>query len=416
MRLPHSFIGLINLGLRGSTLALRFCLSFYVIKLIGIEASGIYGLLLGLVGIVPAAVGWGLNYFVSREVVGTSDQVGMLFIRDRLVVTLASLSAVTLIALAVLVGFGWKITLLYWLIIVLVWMETIALDLYLPLLGMELAFKANIFVFVRSALWVVPLVGLGLYLPAMRTMEAVLTAWVAGNLVGFLLLVYFVRHWPLGKILSTPVDAKWLKLRLSQSWFIYLSDLGLVGLIYMDRYIAGSMLGLALTGVYTFYWSLANALQTLVQTAVVQVALPSMVKAFQNDDIDTWRQVLRKEFVKTLVISAALSLAIYLASQALMVVLHMDDVRQHYGLFLLLLVAAVVRSCSDLINMGLTSMRRDGHYAIINIAGVFFSGATAVACIWLFDLSGAGIAALIAAAALLGVRVYYLNKPHKAAA
>ncbi len=37
---------LFNTGLRGSTLVLRFALSFYIVKFMGLEAAGIYGLAL----------------------------------------------------------------------------------------------------------------------------------------------------------------------------------------------------------------------------------------------------------------------------------------------------------------------------------------------------------------------------------
>ena len=61
MRFLKRFNSLFNLGLRGSSLVFRFLLSFYIIKYLGLEASGIYGLALGAVGIAPALLGWGLS-------------------------------------------------------------------------------------------------------------------------------------------------------------------------------------------------------------------------------------------------------------------------------------------------------------------------------------------------------------------
>jgi O-antigen/teichoic acid export membrane protein len=397
-----------SLGLRGATLTIRFCLSFYILKFLGYEAFGVYGLVLGLIGVIPAAIGWGLNYFVSREVVGRPQTEALLIVRDRLVITVLSLTTLTVLALILLPVAGYPLGLTSVLVIMLIWTETLGLDINQPLIGVNLALPANIVYFIRSALWVVPLVAAGILWPATRTLDVIFGVWLVGQLFGLGSVLWFVRKWPLGLATSMPIDRKWVHHRLSTSWFIYLSDLGLVGLIYVDRYIVGAMLGLALTGVYTFFWSLTNALQTLVQTAVVQLALPPLVIAVKEGGTSVWRATLRTEFIRTLVISVVLSVAIYLASEVIIEVLGMQSLREHRLVFILLLLAAVLRSCSDLLNAGLTSLTLDRYYAIINIGGILLSVVLASAGIALFGLNGAGFAAVITAGLLTAVRVALL--------
>jgi hypothetical protein len=166
MRLLRRLRSMSNLGLRASTLVFRFLLTFYIVKYLGYEAAGIYGLTLGAVGIMPALIGWGLNYFVSRDAVGVPVVEAASKIKTRLVVTTMSLAAATVLSVILAFATGYQLTPIYILIIVLVWLETYALDLHVPMIAMEMALQANILVFIRSALWVPVIVVLGVAQPS----------------------------------------------------------------------------------------------------------------------------------------------------------------------------------------------------------------------------------------------------------
>lgn len=393
-----------NLILRSLTLALRFVLALYIAKYLGFEATGIYGLAVGVVGVVPALIGWGLNYFVAREVVGRHPTDAIPLVKDRLLITTASLAMLTLAALLAALVLGVEITRLHVIIAVLAWLETYSLDLHLPLIGLELPEQANMLVFVRSAIWIPPIMALGLLIPRFQSVEIILDAWIAADICALGVLLFIGRHWHIRRSLGHPIDFGWMRSRLRRSWYIYLSDLGLVGFMYADRYIVSYFLGLTATGIYTFFWSLTNALQTLVATTVVQIALPALVKSFPLDDHNEWRRELRRQFAKTIGMSIGLSVAIFLFGEVLLRYFAMTALAEHRDLFLLMLATSVLRSCSDLANVGITSTRRDRSYAAINILGVLFSIASCVLGVLLFGLLGVGIASLAIAVILLGVR------------
>ncbi|KQR73272.1 hypothetical protein ASG03_00070 [Rhizobium sp. Leaf341] len=400
--------GLVNLAFRGSTLVFRFLLSFYIIKYLGFEATGIYGLALGAIGILPAMLGWGLNYLVSREVIGKDPAFAAAIVKNRLFVTTATLIVSTILGLIVAYAMGYQITFLYGLIIALIWLETYGLDIHLPLIGQSMATEANLLVFVRSALWVPIVVGLGLAFPVFRTLEAVFIGWIASYVLAAALLAYLLRTWPLRQTAATPVDFRWIQERLRHSWHIYISDLSIVGLMYADRYIVNYMLTLTLTGVYTFFWSLTNALQTLMQTAVIQLALPILFQARHKGSIAEWKRVFRKQIIKTAVIATVLAAGVLGGSEFLIRFLSMSEISEHRGLFILLLLAAIVRSCSDLLNVGLTSLNKDSHYASINMFGVCLSVTMTAAMISWLGFNGTGVAALITAVVVTGIRGAYL--------
>lgn len=408
MKILKRLKSLSNLGLRASTLVFRFLLTFYIVKYLGFEAAGIYGLTLGAVGIMPALVGWGLNYFVARDAVGVPVVTAAAKIKTRLVITTISLTLATILAVILAFATDYPLTPIYILIIVLVWLETYALDLHVPMIAMEMALQANVLVFIRSALWVPVIVGLGLMFPALQSLEAVFASWILSYVVVFAVLYWLIRSWPLKEIARAPLEGTWIKERLRRSWFIYFSDLGLVGLVYADRYIVSFMLGLTLTGVYTFYWSLTNALQTLMTTAVVQLALPVLFKAYNSGSATDWRRIMRQQFIKTTALSVVLGIGVFFGSEVLIHVLDMKGVTEYRSIFIMLLLAAIIRSSSDLLNVGLTSMKKDNHYATINLLGVCLSVAMAFAMIELFGFVGTGIAALATASIVAVVRAVFL--------
>lgn len=405
-----------NLILRSSTLGLRFLLALYIAKYLGFEATGVYGLTVGVVGVVPALIGWGLNYFVAREVVGRRPADAVPLVKDRLLVTTISLTLLTFAALLTALILGLEITRLHLIIVVLAWLETYALDLHLPLIGLELSKHANMLVFVRSAIWIPPIVALGFLFPKLQNVEVILDAWVLADVCALIILVFIGRHWHIRRSLGRAIDVEWIRSRLRRSWYIYLSDLGIVGFMYADRYIVSYFLGLTATGIYTFFWSLTNALQTLVATTVVQIALPALVKSFPVGNHSAWRAELRRQFVKTVGLSVGLAVMIFLFGEVLLRYLAMTGLAEHRGLFLLMLATSVLRSCSDLANVGITSTGRDRSYATINILGVLLSIASCVLGVMLFGLIGIGIASLATAITLLGIRLAFLASAVRASA
>ncbi|PCD01729.1 hypothetical protein COC42_16590 [Sphingomonas spermidinifaciens] len=405
--------GGLNLMLRALTLGFRFGLSFYIVAFLGLEAAGIYGLAAGAVGVAPAAIGWGLNYFTAREVVGRTPDKVVALVKSRLFVTLVSLTLGSLGLAAFGLATGNFTDPIFLLILVLLWLETIALDLYLPLIGLELATQANVIVFVRSAVWVPVIIVLGIYVPALRTLEALFVAWIVCHLLSLVLMGFFLRRWPVMAELNAPIDRNWIAARLRQSWYIYFSDLGIVGLAFLDRYIVNWILGIGATGVYTFYWSIANALQTMMQTAVVQLALPRLLKSFREPTLDNWQRALRGEIVKTGILATSLAAAIFVAVE---IVIRFDPGGRfpHYtGLLALMMIAAVARAGSDLLNTTITSTGRDRYYAITNVAGVAMTLGFGIFFISEFGLIGSGLSALVTATLLVIARAAYVRRVYR---
>lgn len=397
------------MAIRGSQLFFRFALSFYIVSQLGLEAAGIYGLAIGAIGIVPAAVGWGLNYFVSREVVGHTPATAAGLVRDRLAISIASLLAGTIVVVPILVWMTGSLSETAILILILLWLETLALDIYMPMIGLEMALFANVMVFIRSALWIPIVVGIGFLYPPLQTLDAIFIGWIASHFVAYAMLFAHLRRWPIRDGLRDPMQLGRLGKRVRDAWYIYFSDLGIVGLGYADRFILNALLGLAATGIYSFYFSITNALQTLITTAVVQLALPRMVRAARSGDGAEWRAELRRQMVRTLAYAGVLAAVIFAATEVIFYLSPEGRFPVYRTLLVIMLLAAVIRSGSDLLNVAITSMGRDHAYAATNVVGVLLALAFGAGFMWAFGLIGAGLSAVATATSLLVIRLLYLR-------
>lgn len=403
--------GLSPIALRILTQALRFGLSFYVIGFLGLHAAGIYGLAIGAAGIAPALIGWGLNYHLSREIVGHTPADAAPLIRDRMAISLGSLAALSLpAALAI----GWAAPAGDWwlcaLILALIWFETLALDIFVALIALEKAFLANVLVLVRSALWVPLVIALALVDPRFRTLEALFATWIGFHLLAMAIFAACLRGWHIRAGLGQPIRLDWAKQWVRTRWFIYLSDLAYVGLVYFDRYIVVLVLGLAATAVYAFYWALANALQTIILTALVQIAGPRLIRAARQGGAAAWHAEMRQQMAKTAGLALILAALNFGATEAIIFLAPEGKVPVDRGLFLLLLLAAVIRCCSDMLNAGLMSLKQDKSYAAVNLLGLAVTVVVGPIAMLLWGLAGAGVALVLTATTLLAFRLILIRR------
>src|SRR5690606_30131302 len=94
-----------------------------------------------------------------------------------------------------------------------------------------------------------------------RTIEHLLFGW----------LVALILSWAL-PIARLATRQRWRSIGFRWTWLrncirpsvpFYLNNVNAVGRLYVDRFLVVGFLGLELTGVYTFFWSVANTMHIL---------------------------------------------------------------------------------------------------------------------------------------------------------
>ena len=397
-----------NLTVRAAGLAMRLGLVAYLARFLGIAEVGQFGLIQGAAGLTPVVLGWGVTYFLGREVVGHAPLQAGRLVRDRLILTLVSLTVAGAVATALILAQVIAApSSAFWIAAILA-LEAIAFDLHFALINVGRPLVANFLLLLRSGLWVVPAAGLGMLFPTLRTLDFVLLCWTIFLVIHFGTLLQWFGGWPLAAIARAPIDVGWVTSRIRGARLIYLNDLGVVGMAYLDRYIVHSMLDLRATGLFVLHWAIANAIHVLTTAATVQLSLPILVQAYRQGGEPQWRNELQALARRVLAIGAPLALLTIAVAVYCLPVLLDGDSPIDGTLLALMLGSVVIRLLADAFNYGLYSRGRDRALALINIGGAVFSAALSLVLLPAFGLNGVGLAMLVTSILLLAIRVSVL--------
>ncbi len=411
--LRESLPSLANLTMRGASIVARFGLTILLARALNLDDIGKYGLIVGFAAVVPAVLGFGLNHYVSRELIGLDAFEAGKRVRDRLTVSLLVTVIASLLAFAArCAGLPLPDPLL-WLVILCAF-ETYALDMHLILIGAQKPFTANLVYFVRSSLWVLPLTLLFLAAPMARSLNAVLILWLGGLVAGMMVAAVSIRHWPWRRVAAIPVDRAWLRQRIGNAGLIYINDIGIALLAYADRYVISYFLGLLATGIYTVYWSFGNALFTLVSAALIQTSVPQLVLTLREHGRPAFERKLWRKLVSVAAVGLGFAVAIYIAFELLRATLLPTIIMAPVELFPLLLLGTLIRLLSDVLNIGLYSDNRDRPLALINIIGGVGSTAITAFFVHVAGISGAGYAMVFTALMLFAARLVTLRRARNA--
>lgn len=398
-----------NMALRSMTLVTRFALTLFIAKFMGIAEVGAYGLIVGIVSMTPVVVGWGANYFMARSSVGEARIVAGQKLKDRLVLTVLSLMVVFVLALlAQRLGLISDIRFLLP-IMVIVLFETIACDIQAWLVARHMTLQANALMFVRSSLWAIIVMTLAYFSEDYRDLGFFLRAWALFEVLQIIPLLFFLRKWPLREIARTPVDTAQIRRYITGGKLIYMNELGLIGTLYLDRFIINGLLGLELTGIFTFYWSIVNGINALVVTGIIQITTPHMVQSVKDQQYGLWQQIfsklLRKTFWSTLFLSAFLLAVLWV----ILPLLNVGQIETYWPLAAMLMFANVLRLLSSCANSGLSSQYLDGYFASIGLMGLVLTLTINAFSIRYWGLYGAAAAAIVTHGVLFWVKIWILK-------
>jgi O-antigen/teichoic acid export membrane protein len=390
-------------GLRAINSVGKFALSLYMLRYIGLADVGVFGLLIGAATVIPAVFGFGLSDWTARQLVDLQRNEAIARITTRLAFTVGihALGQPLIWIANAWLGYPIPSSLVVPIALIL-FLEHLGANSYGALLARGRVIFASILLFISSGFWPLLAIGIGLIFPSARTLEFILWTWLGGlSFMTALLLIFAAQN---NRLRAVRLRVGWLISGIRGGVPFFLTDIGAVGNLYFDRFLVSALLGLELTGVYIFFWSAANAMHTLVVYGVVHPLVPKLVRSANNKDANAFKSernaIVREAVVWTALLSAALCVMIYFVVP----LLGRPLLEQSMAIFWLILIATLLRMAADGVNFGLYAVRRDQAMAVVSLGGVAASAALNAVFIPLMGLTGAGLAYIAIAAAMLWLR------------
>lgn len=364
----------VNVSLRGMTMASKFFLIFFLAKFLSAEDVGLYGLLVATVGYSSLVVGLEFYTHSTREIIGTDRRKWLAFIRDQLIFFIVAY-LIFLPFLFLIFAEGWlPWAYIGWFLLLLV-LEHAAQELNRLLVVMSEQLLASVILFLRSGLWCLLLVLLLWLLPELRKLEWVFLAWSIGAgaacLLGFLRILRFDKG-----ALSTPIDWGWIGRGIKVAIPLFVASLAIRGLFIFDRYWVESVAGLEVLGAYVLFMGIATSVISFLDAGVVVFLYPQVVAAAKANDASAFGESMKKLFVNIVVSVIVLVGGALLISRPVLGWIGKDVYMEHFHLLKWLLLATTVYSLSLVPHFGLYARRQDKTILYSQLFGlmVFFCG------------------------------------------
>ncbi len=375
------------MSLRIGMLAGKFFLALFIVRYIGLEALGIYGLVSGASAIVQMALRLGVFSNLSRLAVNQPLEEMTQNLRHYG----TGVACLYLLCLPFALAAGWyfgKIDLIILSFIVIIF-EHICMDIFVLTNNLHRPKLANILLTIQSASWIYLFMAVAYLWPALRSLDAVFIFWIAGGAITTLIAAFLTREWPWSSAFTAPLCLDWYKTHITQSWRIYISDVISALTIYIDRYLITFFLSLEIAGVYILFWQVVNAICNLVGAGVLQVYRPRLILAYRHLEMDRFKQLVRDSAYRALGLTMLLSVASAMVVPFLIGFTRQPTAMEYLPLLWMMLAALLFRMGSDICAYTLYAMHRDDlvlYSGILKLSLATISGVMALVTLGVYGV------------------------------
>ncbi|PCI57307.1 MAG: hypothetical protein COB36_03325 [Alphaproteobacteria bacterium] len=389
---------LFNVSLRMGSLAIKMLLMLYMGRYLGLYELGTYGLIAAYVALSIPLFGMRLEYTISREIVGLPPSELVIKLRDEFLFYIFNymflIVGCLLWVLLLSPDLGLKIIFFTVILCILEGLSTLACSNFVAL-GRPIL--SNFIFFLRSSIWVIPAIALGLYDPSFRTVETIIVLWLSGVILSLLMTAYVWRELPWRETLSIPFDTRLLYLNLKKIYPLWISEISMVAAININRFVVEYYLDREFVGIISFYGAFTVAISSLLASGIFAFALPKMI-TLQKEKAFTELIVLTKSITVHAIISAImLSLVIGIAIPILGDFMERPEFREHALVLWLMLIA----TCLTLLTASLQhlSYARHQDWAIWggNYILLVLSATLNIMMVPIFGFVGVGYSAVLCA-------------------
>jgi len=409
----HDNVFLILLmGLRGSTLIIKFVLMLYIAKVMGVEALGVFGLITAASIVVPVVVGLSLMYAQTRKAVWQPLETTTNALKhfSKFLIGIYSL----IVMAAVLYGLYSGDVIFSLLVVGVVFFEHINATLYALLLNLSKPFVANVLHFLRAGFWPVMFILICYIIPEYQNLNTLLLFWIFGGILSLVAFFIVSYDWPWSVKDSDNGFLVWLSNEFKESRTMYYNGIANSSAQYLNHFLVAIILGIEATGVYVFFMQVLSAMGNLIQSGVIQIFRPKLVNAAKAISADfnlLYKKCLKitlyfSTFLSLIAIPMVYFLAVYFVKNPLIV--------ENYLLFIggiVFFILNIMRNVNELVFYSQHNDKAIFYQSIVAIIAGFI---ISLPLIFLLGLWGAIIGSIILTIIILLIQCVSLRRDRKA--
>ncbi len=395
--MAHSYKALVsNVVLRGVTLASRFCFVFFVARLLGPKELGTYGLFTAAIGYSLYFVGLDFYTYSTRDILKRSanEWGGLLKSQGALVFVLYSLLFPLLAVLFLNDILPVQYVLYFFPLLVL---EHVNQELGRIFNAASKQLLTSMLLFIRQGTWAIVVVLLMIADAKYRTLHYIFWSWMLSGIAAIVLGGIKLKRMRLGGWAKT-VDWQWIGRGLRVCLPLLLSTMALQAIFTLDRYWINYLNGVEVVGAYVLYFGLASTMITFLDAAVFSFALPRLIKAYHEGQLESFHADLALVLGRTIFFCIVFSIGTLVIIEPLVDWIGNPLFKAFGHIYYLLLVVMCLYALSMIPHYGLYAMGLDRIIVFSHTSGAMvFIGTT-----WALSSQWPQIAVLLGLIAAFG--------------
>ncbi|EOG1393923.1 hypothetical protein FXE51_01490 [Vibrio mimicus] len=365
-----------NIGLRAALLGARFLFLIIAAKYLTGYDMGRYVIFSATVSYMMFASGLEFYRYSHREVLKGID-VSCVFVSQISLYVVSLLLSISIIVLVKGIDFD-----IFYFSIILITEHLIQESSRLKIvLGKYI--QSNFLLFLRGVSWSVICATLML-MNAKVTFEDVIKVWAVCNFLSLIVTITFLReiNWWFG--VKNILDKDWFLRGAKVSALMFLATMATRSTYLFDRYLIEYYSGLEVVAIYAIYMGIANSLVSFIDTGVLEVYYPRLIKAIQDSDYNKLLSCVSVILKKLVIVALVLSLGCFLFLDFIFLFIDKAEYLEYKTGFWVLWLALCLQSIVVLLNTIVYAREKDKENLIIDIsrlvifllASLFFSSAS----------------------------------------
>jgi O-antigen/teichoic acid export membrane protein len=400
--------GLFNFACRSGSLLAKFLLVIYISKLMSLEALGLYNIIAVTVAWSVYLLGFEFYSYSLRKIVGEDRDLISTFVFNQFLFHFVGFVMLVFLS-PLLTSFGFipKGLLFYFIGITL--FDQLSQECYRILVAVERPQFANFLHFVKSGLWVYPLLILAL-VDKPISISMILTAWLVGAVLAFTLgIIKLLRIGIIQLKMSTP-NVAWIRQGVVVSFPFLIISISQLTMDFSDRYLIDAFLGKSDVGVYSFYYGISSVPMTLISSVLTAAYFPKVINAFKFPQEASKRRSMIQSFLwQSLAMAVVVGIGVLILIHPLLSFIGKQELIEQIDVFYWMMAQVILFAVQVVVQTVLYARHADRFLLYSALAAAICNVGLNVVFIPRLGINGAVISTLISLGLMLGLRLASLN-------